>query len=71
MELDRNQLKVQALLERVSNLTRQYEDQDAERRVDITSLGLQLQEAQEKLKQYEEDADVVPKQAEDADTTSK
>jgi len=46
---DRKDLKVQALLERISQIIAQYENQDAERRIDITMLSEQLQNAQEEL----------------------
>lgn len=37
--MDRNELKVQALLEKVSNLTTNYENQVADLRVDVTLLS--------------------------------
>jgi hypothetical protein len=49
MTLDRNELKVQALLEKISTLTTNYENQIADLRVEITLVGQQLQETQEQL----------------------
>ena len=37
--MDRNELKVQALLEKISNLTAQYENQVADFRVELTMLN--------------------------------
>lgn len=37
--MDRNELKVQALLEKISTLTTQYENQVAELRIDLTLLA--------------------------------
>ena len=36
MELDRKDLKIQALLEKISSLTTQYENQIADLRVELT-----------------------------------
>jgi len=47
--MDRNELKVKALLERVSVLTSQYENQDADRRVEITVLTQQVQDLQREV----------------------
>lgn len=49
--MDRNELKIQALLERISTITSSYENQDAERRIDITIL---TGEKQDLLTQVEE-----------------
>jgi hypothetical protein len=45
----RNELKVQALLEKVSNLTTRYENEVADLRVELTILSKQLEEANKKL----------------------
>lgn len=45
LELTRKDLKIQALLEKVSNLTAQYENQVADLRVEVTLLSAELQEA--------------------------
>jgi uncharacterized protein YpuA (DUF1002 family) len=53
MELDRNALKQQALLERVASLTAEYENKVAELRVDFTVVSEQLREANDKLANLE------------------
>lgn len=45
VQYDRKDLKVQALLERVSNLTAQYENQAADLRVEYTFLEQEYQKA--------------------------
>lgn len=47
-QVDRKDLKIQALLERVSSLTTQYENQAAEFRVEITVLSEELRKYTEK-----------------------
>lgn len=37
--MDRNELKIQALLEKISNMTAQYENQIADLRVDLTIIS--------------------------------
>lgn len=63
MNTDRNALKVQALLEKISNLTTNYENQVADMRVDITILGQENQELKAEVEslrpEAREDADVV------------
>lgn len=44
MELDRKDLKIEALKQRLAEITVQYEDKDADRRVEITFLTNQVQE---------------------------
>lgn len=45
--MDRNELKVQALLEKVSSLTANYENQAADYRVEITLLTQKIQELED------------------------
>lgn len=47
--MDRNELKVQALLEKISNLTTNYENQVADLRVEVTMLTQELQRTQSEL----------------------
>ena len=63
MSLDKNQLKVQALLEKVSSLTMNYENQLADARVELTIVS---QERDELLRRLEEVAQDV---AQDEDLT--
>jgi hypothetical protein len=58
--INREALKNQALLERVSNLTAEYENKVADLRVELTVVGEQLREATEKL----ESNGLVPEEAE-------
>lgn len=52
---NREELKNKALLERVSMLTTSYENQDAERRVDITLLAQQVEELKARIAELEEE----------------
>jgi uncharacterized protein YeeX (DUF496 family) len=52
--MDRKDLKIQALLEKVSKLTTDYENQAADYRVEITMLSQQLQETQQELARVRE-----------------
>lgn len=52
-EINREALKNQALLERVSNLTAEYENKVADLRVELTVVGEQLRLAHEKLESNE------------------
>lgn len=47
--MDRNELKVQALLEKISNLTTNYENQIADMRVDYTLLSQDRDQLREQL----------------------
>lgn len=49
-EIDRNELKVQALLEKISNLTANYENQIADLRVELTIISEELRELNEAAK---------------------
>lgn len=53
--MDRNELKVQALLEKISSLTANYENQVADLRVEVTIVTHERDE----LLAEKEDADVV------------
>lgn len=63
--MDRNELKIQALLEKLSNLTANYENQIADLRVDITLTSIELEEL--KAIQAEKDQDVSPEADADKD----
>lgn len=52
--MDRNELKVQALLEKISSLTTNYENQVAELRVDVTLLSQEKQELANELSEVRE-----------------
>lgn len=47
--LDRNQLKVLALRERIATLVVEYEDKDAERRIEITEFGERIKELENEV----------------------
>lgn len=51
--MDRNELKIQALRERVAQLTVDYEDKVADLRVELTIVSQELEE-------YKQDANAVP-----------
>jgi hypothetical protein len=65
-ELDRKDLKVQALLEKISSLTTQYENQVADLRVELTVSELENQSLR-KLVEELESSDV---QEEDSSSSS-
>jgi hypothetical protein len=46
MDLDRKDLKIQALLEKISSLTTQYENQIADLRVELTLVADEAAQAQ-------------------------
>jgi hypothetical protein len=46
MDLDRKDLKIQALLEKISSLTTQYENQIADLRVELTLVAEEAAQAQ-------------------------
>lgn len=48
-QFDRKELKIQALLEKVSSLTAQYENQVADLRVELTVSEVEKQQAQQEL----------------------
>lgn len=52
-ELDRKDLKIQALLEKVSNLTAQYENQAADFRVELTISEAEREKLQNRIKELE------------------
>lgn len=59
MELDRNQLKILALRERISQIVTEYEDKDADRRVEITENMTRIQELEQRVAELEnKDEDV-------------
>jgi uncharacterized protein YeeX (DUF496 family) len=53
-QVDQKDLKIQALLERVSNLTAQYENQVADYRVELTVVSTQLEQANAKIAELTE-----------------
>lgn len=61
--MDRKDLKVQALLEKISNMTAQYENQIADLRVEVTIVSQERDEAQQKVRELENQNEVVPFQA--------
>lgn len=66
--MDRNELKVQALLEKISSLTTGYENQIADLRVEITMLAENLQQTQNELSRVvTEGQDEVPSEEAPAD----
>ena len=66
MSIDKNQLKVQALLEKISNLTMNYENQLADARVEITIASHERDELANRL-QETEGSDVRPYEEESSD----
>lgn len=69
--MDRNELKTQALLEKISSLTTNYENQIADLRVEVTMLSNELQHTQQELASAVEklsgDTDEVFEEADAAD----
>lgn len=55
--MDRNELKIQALLERISNLTANYENQVAELRVDLTLVTRDKEQLQEQFNSLQNDTE--------------
>lgn len=51
--MDPKDLKIAALLERIASLASQYEDQDADRRVEITILSQENQQLKAQLEPQE------------------
>lgn len=51
--LDRKDLKIQALLEKVSNLTTQYENQVADLRVDLTIVSQECEQLRQRIGELE------------------
>lgn len=74
MTQDRKDLKIQALLEKVSNLTMNYENQVADLRVDLTLMSDALQLMQEQQDKDAEPTDVSEEDnglsTDDSDTLS-
>jgi len=60
LEVQKLQLKVQALGESFSNKAVQYENQIADLRVELTLVSQQLDEATKRLTQYQEEPNEVP-----------
>lgn len=63
-QIDRKDLKIQALLEKVSNMTAQYENQVADLRVELTI-------ATQELDQYHQQEAATNATVEDADVQEK
>lgn len=63
--MDRNELKIQALLEKISSLTAQYENQAADYRVEITFLTQRVEELE---KQQEGDGETSVEVEPEADS---
>jgi hypothetical protein len=66
--MDRNELKVQALLEKISTLTTQYENQVADLRVELTMTSAELEAARERINELETPSDPENSEA-DSDPT--
>lgn len=64
--MDRNELKIQALLEKISSLTANYENQVADYRVEITLLSQRVEELE---KQQEDDGETSVEVEPEADST--
>lgn len=67
MDIDRKDLKIQALLEKVSSLTAQYENQVADLRVELTISEAERGELQQKV----EDLETVDVSVEEDDKPAK
>lgn len=65
MSLDRKDLKIQALLEKIATLTQSYENQVADLRVAITVSEQSLKESQDEIKRLTE-----PVNTEDPDVSA-
>lgn len=52
-QVDRKDLKVQALLEKISNLTTQYENQVADLRVELTVSEIEKQNLEQRVTELE------------------
>lgn len=63
--MDRHQLKNQALVERVSQLAAQYENQAADYRVEITLLTSEIEQLRAQLEEANRDVD--PEEKDSAD----
>jgi len=57
--MDEKDLKIQALLERISTLTSTYEDRDADRRVEYTILNERYRTLEETVQRLTEGAEDV------------
>lgn len=68
--MNREELKNRALLERISTLTTSYENQDAERRIDITVLTQQKEEAEKRVTELEEENQRLRDELVQANTTT-
>ena len=66
--VDLKDLKITALLEKISRLTAQYENQEADYRVEITVLSRRLREAQELLNATDGNDNVSKTEASDSDS---
>lgn len=67
--VDRKDLKIQALLEKISSQAANYENALADARVEITILTSDLQQAFQALRAHEEAASVPQDEASPADDT--
>lgn len=57
---DRKDLKIQALLEKVSNLTMNYENSMADLRVELTVVSQELQNAYQLLQEQQQNTEQQP-----------
>lgn len=65
MDNDRNTLKIQALLEKISNMTAQYENQAADMRVDFTLISQERDMLQARVKELEAPSETTEANQED------
>lgn len=70
-QLDRKDLKNQALLERVSNLTAQYENQSADLRVEYTLLEQEYRRVLNELEALKAEPEDVPVEEKPKKTSAK
>lgn len=66
---DRKDLKIQALLEKISNMAAQYENAAADYRVDLTVQGQQIEELSQLVQDQQSHIESLNSVQEDTDTT--
>lgn len=70
-QVQREKLKNQALIERLSAITAQYENQDAERRVDITLLSDEIKRLTQELEEVRDALGEAPVREENDEVPEK
>lgn len=68
--LDRKDLKIQAFKERIAELSFQYEDRDADRRVDLTEAASRIQELEQQVSTLTEELSRYSELQEDEETNT-